>query len=54
MKPTHSKIIGVGGIHCDCCRHHDTKKEVRTKVNRITRRKAKQELKHDQSTSKES
>lgn len=48
MKATHSKIIGVGGIHCDCCRHHDSKKECRTKVNRITRRKAKQELKNDQ------
>jgi hypothetical protein len=53
MKPTHSKIIGVGGIHCPCCRHQDSKKEARTKVNRITRRKAKQELKNDKEDSKD-
>ena len=45
MKPTHAKIIGIGGIHCSCCRNHGSRKDCRIAVNRIIRRKERQKLK---------
>ena len=45
MKQTHKKCIrGSGGIKCDYC-NLGSVKETRVKINRITRRQAKQKLK---------
>jgi hypothetical protein len=47
MKETHKKIVGKGGIHCECCLPRGmSKKEARMKINRACRRKNKKELKN--------
>jgi len=44
MKATHEKLIGPGGIKCPCCTKDPSVKWTRTKVNRVTRHQAKQNL----------
>ena len=44
MKRPKNKYIGKGGIKCYCCRMHTTVSRVKRLVNRLERRKAKQDL----------
>jgi hypothetical protein len=45
MKASWKKVVGVGGIKCDCCRLGGwSKKHTRTLVSRHTRRAIRREL----------
>lgn len=44
MKRPKNKYVGKGGIKCYCCRMHTTLSETKKLVNRIERRRAKQNL----------